>query len=86
MKLGPVTKRDKGNMSMSKKIDDDVMSVNCDVIAIFRIYGQSGAIRRRIPDAWSVKLTFSLRVTFYLTKAVNRIKKSLTKLSYYCFE
>ena len=39
-----------------------------------------------IPDALSVKLTFSLKVTFYLTKTENRTKKSLTQLSHYCFE
>ena len=32
------------------------------------------------PDVWSVKLTFSLIVSFYLTKAENRTKKSLTQL------
>ena len=44
MKLGPVTKLDKRNTATLKKIDDDVMSVNCDVIVIYSIYGQSGAI------------------------------------------
>ena len=44
MKLGPVTKIDKKNKTTSKKFDDDVMSRNCDVIAIFPIYGQFGAI------------------------------------------
>ena len=38
---------------------------------------QSGS---RVPDAWSVKLTFSLIATFYLTKTGNRTKKSLTQL------
>ena len=32
-----------------KKIDNDVMSANCDVIVIFPIYGQFGAIRK--PDS-----------------------------------
>ena len=32
--------------------------------------------RIRSPDAWSVKLIFSLTVTIYLTKSENRIKKS----------
>ena len=41
--------------------------------------GQSGS---RIPDAESVKLIFSLTVTFYLTKTENRTKKSLTQLSH----
>ena len=49
MKLGPVTKLDKKNKTTSKKFDDDVMSENCDVIVIFRIFGQFGAVRR--PDS-----------------------------------
>ena len=31
--------------------------------------------RGQIQDTWSVELTFSLSVTFYLTKTENRIKK-----------
>ena len=49
MKLGPVTKLDKGNKKSSKKSDDDVMSENCEVIAIFRIFDQLGAVWR--PDS-----------------------------------
>ena len=49
MKLGPVTKLDKRNKITSKKFDDDVMSANSDVIVIFPIYGQFGAIRK--PDS-----------------------------------
>ena len=49
MKLGSVTKLDKRNKTTSKKIDVDVMSENCDVIVIFRIFGQFGAVRR--PDS-----------------------------------
>ena len=49
MKLGPVTKLDKRSKTTSKKIDDDVISANCDVIVIFSIYGQFGTIRK--PDS-----------------------------------
>ena len=49
MKLGPVTKLDKRNKKASKKIDDSVMSTNCDVIIIFPIYDQFGAIQK--PDS-----------------------------------
>ena len=35
MKLGPVNKFDKRNKTTSKKFDDDVLSRNCGVIAIF---------------------------------------------------
>ena len=44
MKLGPVTKLDKKNKATSKKFDDDFMSENFDVIVIFPIYGQFGAV------------------------------------------
>ena len=44
---------------------------------------QSGS---RVPNTWSVKLIFSLIITFYFTKTENRTKKSLTQLSYYWFE
>ena len=46
MKLGTVTKLDKRNKTMSKKIEDDIMSENYDVILIFLIFGQFGAIRK----------------------------------------
>ena len=49
MKLGPVTKTNKRDKTTSKKLDDDVMSANCDVIVIFLIYDQFGAIRK--PDS-----------------------------------
>ena len=49
MKLGPVTKLDKRNKTTSKKIDDDVMLENWEVIVIFLIYGQFGAIQK--PDS-----------------------------------
>ena len=49
MKLAPITKIDKRNKTTSKKLDDNVISENCDVIAIFSIYGQFGAIPK--PDS-----------------------------------
>ena len=48
MKLGVVTKLDKRNKTTSKKFDDDVMLANCDIIVIFPIYDQFGAMRK--PD------------------------------------
>ena len=82
MKFG---KLDKRKMVTLKKLDDDVMSANCDVTVVFPIYSQFGAIRI-LAEAWSVKLKFSLTVIFYLTKPESRTNKSLTQLSYYCFE
>ena len=52
MKLGPVTKLDNN----VKKFDDDFMSENCDVIAIFPIYGQSGAFWK--PDSGRIVAYF----------------------------
>ena len=49
MKAGPVTKLDKRNKTTSQKFDVDVMSENYEVIVIFLIFGQFGAIRR--PDS-----------------------------------
>ena len=52
MKLGPVTKRDKRKKLEPKKFGDDVVSSNRDVIVIFPIYGQFGALRK--PDSSSI--------------------------------
>ena len=49
MKLGPVTKLDRRNRITSKEFGDNVMSTNGDVIVIFPIYGQFGAMRN--PDS-----------------------------------
>ena len=49
MNLGPVAKLDNKNKKTLKKFYDDVMSANCDVIVIFPIYGQFGAIQT--PDS-----------------------------------
>ena len=56
--IGPVTKLDKKNTKMSKKIDDEVMSVNCDVIVIYPIYGQFGAIRKQDSGRMVLQLTY----------------------------
>ena len=37
MKLGPVTKFDKTNETTSKKLEDDLIWENCDVVVIFQI-------------------------------------------------
>ena len=49
MKLGLVTKLDKKNKTTLKFFGDDVMSGNYDVIVIFLIFGQFGAIGK--PDS-----------------------------------
>ena len=52
MKLGPVTKFDKRTKTTPKKFGHDVMLANWDVIIIFPIYDQFGAIRK--PDSGRV--------------------------------
>ena len=50
MKLGPVTKPDKKyTPTTTTKIDDDVMSTNCNVNVFFLIYDQFAAILK--PDS-----------------------------------
>ena len=46
MELGPVIKLYKKNIATSKKLDDDAMSANCDVIVILPNFAQFGAIRK----------------------------------------
>ena len=53
------------------------MPENFDVIAIFSIYGQFGAIRKLNSDAETVKPIFLLIVIFYLSETENRTKISL---------
>ena len=52
MKLGPVTKLGKKNKTTSKKLNDNVMLENCDVIVIFLIFVRFGAIQK--PDSWRI--------------------------------
>ena len=44
MEFGPEIKLGKKNKAMSNQFDHDVMSLNCNVIIIFSMYGQFGAI------------------------------------------
>ena len=72
MKLAPVTKVEKKNKTILKNFDDDVVSVNCDVIVIFPIYGQFGAIWKS--DSVRVLTLTTSVVTFYHTKIENKTK------------
>ena len=62
------------------------MLANYDVIVFFGFMANLQLFGYQVQDAWSIKLTFSLIVIFYLTELENRTKKSLTQLLYYCFE
>ena len=74
MKLGPVTKLDKRNMQPRKKLVITSCRQLVTSLLFFRYMTNLEQSRRRIPDAWSVKLTFALIVTCYLTKSQNRTK------------
>ena len=79
MKLGPVTKLDKRNKTKPKKIDDDLISANCDVIVIFLIYGQFGAIQK--PDSRRIVCKTSPSLTVNWKQKTEL--KHLTQLSHY---
>ena len=49
MKTGPVSKIGKRNKTNLKNFDADIMSKICDVIVIFPMYGQFGAMQN--PDS-----------------------------------
>ena len=58
MKLGPVAKLEKRNKKTSKIFDDYVILENCDIIVIFPIYCQFGAIRK--PDSEHIVINSNL--------------------------
>ena len=80
MKLESVTKLDKRNTATSKIFDDDDTSATWNVSVFFQFMVNLQPFGSRIPDAWSIKLTFSLTITFYPTKNENRTKTSLSQL------
>ena len=84
MKLRPVTKFNKRNTAISKNMTMTSFQQIVTSLSFFRFKTNLEQSRSRIPDAWSVKLIFSLTVTFYLINTENRTKKSVTQLSYYC--
>ena len=86
MKLGPVTKLDMKSKAPSKKCDYNIMAENYDLIVIFPLYGQFGAIQKADSRRIVYKTCISLIVTFYLTKTENRTKISLPQISHYCYE
>ena len=86
IKLEPVTKLDKRSTTTSKKLYDSVMLGNCDVIVIFQIYDQFGAIRTKESGRFVCNTYIFIISNLISYKNENRTKKSLTQLSYYCNE
>ena len=78
--LGAITKLDKSNKATSKN-DYDITSANVTSLSCIQFMGNLQPLGGRIPNSWSVKLLFSLIVTFYLTKPENS-EKILTHSSH----
>ena len=76
MKIGPVTKIDKRNTTISKKL----MITPCREIVTSLLFLEFMVnfkqFASRISDAWSIIFTFLLNVTFHLTITKNRTKKT----------
>ena len=79
MKVGPVTKLDKRNKTSQKKLTMTSCRRIMTLLPFFQFTANLEQSGSRIPDAQTVKLIFSLIVTFYLTKTENRTKKSVTQ-------
>ena len=84
VKLGPVTKPDKRNKTTSRQLDEASRQQILTLLLYFKFMANLEQSRSRIPEASSVKLTFSLTVTFYLTKT-NVSNTALTLLPKSCF-
>ena len=74
MKLGLVTKFDRRNAARTKKIDDSVMSENCDVIVVFPIYDRFGAIWK--PDSEGMICKAYIFINSNLSKLKAKLKLS----------
>ena len=86
MKLLTVTKLDKRNKTTSKNVSITLYWQIVTSLPFFQFTANLKVFGSRIPDAQSIKLIVSLKVTFYLTKTENTTKKPLTQLSHYCFD
>ena len=71
MKLGPVTKLDKRDQITSKKFDEDVMSKDCNVIAIFSIYNKSEATPK--PDSAKQTPNNVNKISSWITKILSLV-------------
>ena len=86
MKLGPVTNLTRETRQRQKKL---MMTSSQQILTSWsfcQFMANLQPSESRIPHAQPIKLAFSLKITFCLTNHKNKTKKSLTQLSYYCFE
>ena len=68
----PITKRDKRITATSKNLTIRSFQKILTCLSFLRFMVNLQPSESRIPDTWFMKLTFSLIVTFYLTKHKNR--------------
>ena len=64
----------------SLEIENDFILTSSDVIVIFQIYDQFGAIQEPDSERRSVILTSSLLVTFYYKNLLQKLKTELKNL------
>ena len=74
MKLGPVTKQDKGNTLTSKTLTMTSGQKILTPWSFFQFMVNLQPSESQIPDTWSIKSIFSSIVTFYFTDPQNRTK------------
>ena len=77
MKLGQVSKLDTRNKTTLKEFDYNAMSKNCDVIAIFPIYDQFGAICKLNSVRIACKTYISTNSNLYFTKTAIALSKGI---------
>ena len=80
IKLGPVTKLDKKTKQRQKNLTLTSCRKIVTSLSFFGFLTNLEQFGGRIPDTESEKVMFSVVVTFCLTKAENRTKKSPTQL------
>ena len=74
MKLGLVTKRNKRTRQRQKNFAMTSCQQIVSSLSFLQFMANLEQSGSRIPDSWSIKLTFSLIIIFYLTKTENRTK------------
>ena len=84
MKLKPVTKFDKSNTATLKNVNEDIISANCSFFVNLSIYGKFEANRK--PDSGRMICNTYILINSNLLPYKTELKKSLTQLSYYCFQ
>ena len=85
MKLGPVTKPDKRNTTTSKHLTMTSCWQIVTSLSFFQFMANLQSFGKWIPDAWSIKLAFSLSSLFIFQNLKTELK-ILTQLSNYFFE